>query len=142
MTSISRVTSRPRQVGTVTFHFVVDLEPEALEQRPLFLVGDVEPQDRAGSLGAETNDGSLGKRVVDVDRAGQLGTGEVDEQAARQDRRGLGKVRVDALLPAVRPLGAEPQPLGGLQHPDRLEVRGLEQHVGRLVGRPRCPDHP
>ena len=45
------------------------------------------------------------------------------------------EVRVDALLPAVRALGAQRMPLGAAQDADRLEVGGLEQDVRR-----RLPD--
>ena len=43
-------------------------------------------------------------------------------------------VWVDALLPAIRPLGAQRVPLGAAQDPDRLEVRRLEQDVRRRGG--------
>ena len=69
-----------------------------------------------------------------VDAAGRLSTGEVDEEPAREDRGRLGLVRVDALLPAVRAVGTQREALGRLQDPDRLEVRGLEQDVGRRIG--------
>ena len=45
----------------------------------------------------------------------------------------LREIRVDALLPAARRLGAQAKPLGGAEDPDRLEVRGLEQELARLL---------
>ena len=64
---------------------------------------------------------------------GPARAGERDEQLGRVDRRLLGGVRVDALLPARRRVGAEPQPPRGAQHRQRVEVRRLEQEVRRLV---------
>ena len=58
---------------------------------------------------------------------------EIDEQPAREHRRRLRDVRVDTLLPAVRALGPQAEPLRGAQDPDRLEVRGLQQDLGRVV---------
>ena len=40
---------------------------------------------------------------------------------------------IDALLPAVRSLGAQRMALGAPENPDRLEVRRLEEHVRRLL---------
>ena len=51
----------------------------------------------------------------------------------REVGRRPGEVRVDALLPAVRALGAQALALGGEVDPVRLEVRGLEQDGGRAV---------
>ena len=45
-----------------------------------------------------------------------------------------GAVRVDAALEARARLGAEAEPLRGLGDAGRLEVRGLEQDLGRVVG--------
>ena len=54
-------------------------------------------------------------------------------QAACEHGGGLREIRVDALLPAVRALGPQAEPLRRAQDADRLEVRRLEQHLGRLV---------
>ena len=134
MTSISRVTSRARQVGTVTSQSSVDLEAEPLEDRALLVRRDVEADEAVGALGPEADDRPSRQAGVDVGAARQLGAGEVDEEPAREHGRRLGEMGVDALLPAVRALRAQAEPLGGVQDPDRLEVRGLEQHLGRLVG--------
>ncbi len=134
ITSISRVTSRARQVGTVTSQSSLDLEAEPRQDRPLLVRGDLEADDAIRALGAEPDHGALGQAGVHVDTARQLGAGEVDEETAREHGGRLGGVRVDALLPAVRAFGAKAEPLGCPQDPDRLEVRCLEQHLGRLVG--------
>ncbi len=65
--------------------------------------------------------------------AGQAGSGQVDEQAAREDRRRLGEVRVDALLPAIGSGRSERQTLRGAEDAERLEVGRLEEHLGRRV---------
>ncbi len=71
---------------------------------------------------------------MDVDRPGHARAGQVDEQAAREHGRGLGEIRVDALLPPVRAGRAQCELLGGPEDSQRLEVRRLEEHVGRPVG--------
>ena len=58
--------------------------------------------------------------------------GELDDQLRRKRCCLLRKVGIDALLPAVRALGAQPQPLGRPEDRVRLEVRGLEQDLGRV----------
>ncbi len=68
-----------------------------------------------------------------VDAAGQLPAGEVDEQPAREHRRRLGEMRVDALLPAIGAVRAECETLRRAHDPERLEVRRLEQHLRRVV---------
>ena len=94
---------------------------------------DLEADDPVRALRPEPDHGPLRQLRVHVGAARQLGAGEVDEEAAREHRGRLRRVRVDALLPAVRALGAQAEPLGRVQDPDRLEVRGLEQHLGRVV---------
>ena len=126
---VARAEGRHRHVPSL-----VDLEVEPLEDRPLLGVRHVEADHRARPLGAQRHDRALGQPVVHVDRAGRLGAREVDQEPAREHGRRLGRIRVDALLPLVRALGAEREPLGRLEDPDRLEVRRLEQHVGGLVG--------
>jgi hypothetical protein len=73
----------------------------------------------------------LGQSLVHVDVAGPARGRRLDEQLGRQARGGLREVRVDALLPAVRALGAQAQALGGAEDPGRLEVRSLQQDLGR-----------
>jgi hypothetical protein len=68
-----------------------------------------------------------------VDVARPACTRELDEQLGRELRCLLGEIRVDALLPAVRALRAQAQPHGRAVDRERLEVRRLEQHLGRLL---------
>ena len=112
---------------------LVHLEAEPLEDLALLVRRDLEPDDALGALGPEPDDRPFGQTAVHVDAAGELGPGEVDEQPAGEHGRRLGEMRIDALLPAVRALGAETEPLRCLQHADRLEVRRLEQHLGRRL---------
>ncbi len=131
--SISRVTSRARQVGTVTFQSSRDVEAESDERRALLLGREVDPDHLRRPLGTEAHDGRLGQLAMDVRMPGHARTREVDEHPAREYRRGLGEVRVDALLPAIGSSRAEPEALGGAENPERLEVRCLEEHVRRRV---------
>jgi hypothetical protein len=71
---------------------------------------------------------------VHVDRARQLGAGEVDQKPAGEHRGRLCRIRVDTLLPLVRALGAQREALRRAKDADRLEVRRLEQDLGRRVG--------
>ena len=112
---------------------VVDLEAESLEDLALLGGGNLEPDEALGALGTEADDGPCRQAAVHVRAAGELGPGEIDDHPAGEHRCGLGEIRVDALLPAVRALGAEAEPLRGLQHADRLEVRRLQQHLGRRL---------
>jgi hypothetical protein len=115
--SISRVTSRARHVGTVTSPVLTHLEAEAVEDRALLLGRHLQPDDAVAALRPEVHDGSLRQPVVDVRRAGHARASELDEELAREHRRRLGQVRVDALLPAVRALRAQPEPLRALELP-------------------------
>ena len=111
--STSRVTSRARTVGTVTSHVVVDLEAEPLEDlRAARRGATVEPDEPVGPLGPEADDGPLqaGSPCTSALPASSA-AGEIDDHPAGQHRGGLGEIRVDALLPAVRALGAEAEPL-------------------------------
>ena len=111
----------------------VELEPEPIEDRALLGVADLEADQLPRALRAERDAGSLRQPVVDVGVARQLRPRQVDEEPAREDGRRLGRVRIDSLLPLVRPLRAEREALGRLQHADRLEVRSLEQHLARSL---------
>jgi len=62
-----------------------------------------------------------------------LRTGELEQELRRKLRRGLGEIRVDPFLPAIRALSAQAEALRGLEDPERLEVRGLEQDGGRAL---------
>ena len=110
-----------------------DLEAEALEHRPLLVGRDLEADQAVGPLGTQVDDRTLRERPLDVRRAGHPRAREVDDQAARELRGRLREIRVDALLPAIRARGPERMPFGAPQDPERLEVRCLEQHLGRLV---------
>ena len=105
--------------------------------------GDLDADDlRRRRPGGARTTGRSGSAGVHVDAPGHPRAGEVDEHPTREQRSLLGEVRVDALLPAVRASRAEAEALGGAEDPERLEVRGLEQHLGRRVARPRCPRRP
>ena len=75
----------------------------------------------------------FGQPCVDVDRPGRLRAREVDQEPAREHRGRLGRVRIDALLPFVRAFRAQRETLGRPEDADRLEVGGLEEHLGRPV---------
>ena len=62
---------------------------------------------------------------------GPVGAGQVEQKLSRQLGRRRGQVGVDSFLPAVRALRAQAQAFGGLEDRERLEVRGLEQDLGR-----------
>ena len=79
--------------------------------------------------GRSRTTGRSGRPACTSTLPGHPRAGEVDEQPAREQRSVLGEVRVDALLPAVRAGGAEAEALRAAQDPERLEVRGLEQHL-------------
>ncbi len=74
-----------------------------------------------------------------------------DEQFHRTRGAGSGVVRIDTALEARARLGAQPEPLGGPGDATRLEVRRLEQDLGRGAGdlgrgaahdSRRCPARP
>ena len=67
---------------------------------------------------------------------------ELEDQRGREVGGRLGEVRVDALLPAVRALGAQALALGGAVDAVRLEVRRLEQDGRRAARRSRSPRRP
>ena len=136
--SISRVTSRARQVGTVTRQLVAfagDLEAEPLEDAALLGRGRSRARRRAsvraGRRRVTGPDGSSAPTSAWPDPAS---AGVSTSSWRREHRRLPGEVRVDALLPAVRGLAAQAEPLGRAQDADRLEVRRLEQDVGRRLG--------
>ena len=95
----------------------------------------LEPDERARALGPELNDRPL-RESLSCASVCPTNRAPVSEtmQLGRPGRRLLGEVGIDALLPAVRALGAEPEPLRCPPQPGRLEVRGLEQDLGRVLG--------
>jgi hypothetical protein len=70
-----------------------------------------------------------------VSRAASAGSKALDEQVDGPLSGHRGEERVDAALEALRRLGGEPVPARGARDRDRVEVRGLDEHVGR-----RCAD--
>ena len=96
--------------------------------------GTSSPITCARALGPEADDRPLGERAVDVRRA--------RSSARLRGRRSAGS---RAPPPARRGTGRRPSPSGSTprsgapgarsvaQDPERLEVRGLEQHLGRRV---------
>ena len=112
---------------------VLGLEPEALQDRALLLRRGLEADQRVGAVGPQSNRRSLRERAMNIGVTGPARAADLDEQLRRKCGRLRRQVRVDALLPAIRAFRAELQPLRGPQQPDRLEVRSLEQDLGRRV---------
>ena len=112
---------------------VAALEAEPLEPARLLGGRRLDADQLVGALRPERDHRALGQLALDVDVPDPLGAGRRHDQLGRELCRLLGQVRVDAFLPAVRALGAQPQALGGAVEAGRLEVRGLEQDVGRPV---------
>ena len=112
-----------------------DLEAELVEDVALLLRLDLEADHGVGALGAEADDwaapaaAAIASPSPDPARARVL-----DDQLGRELRSRPREVRIDALLPAVRALGAQTQPLGAAQDADGLEVRRLEQDARRRLG--------
>ena len=114
--------------------FTGDLEAEPLENAALLAGVDLEPDDgiRAGGPKARHRPGrELG---ADVRVTHPVCARRLDEQLGRENGGLPCDVRIDALLPAVRRLAAQAEPLGRAQDADRLEVRRLEQDVRRRLG--------
>ena len=129
-TSISRVTSRARHVGTTTSpsRCSKPSRPSSAYWSP----GGVSiPITRVGPVRPEADDRPFGQLSVRVGVRGPPRAGQVEQQLGREVRRGPGEMRVDALLPAVRALGAQAEALARAEEAVRLEVRRLEQH-GRV----------
>ena len=129
--SISRVTSTARQVGTVTFQSELTSNPSRSSAPRCSSGGDLQPDHAVDPVGAERDDRRLGELALRVDVARPLRARQLEDELGRERGRLGSEVRVDALLPAVRALGAERMPLGAPQDADRLEVGGLEEDVRR-----------
>jgi hypothetical protein len=112
---------------------VVAVEAEAAEQRILVFRWRLEPDHGVGSLRPEADDRTLGQACVNVCVGGPVGAGKVSQKLCGELGRRLREVRVDPFLPAVRALRPQAQALGGLEDRERLEVRGLEQNLGRAL---------
>ncbi len=137
-TSISRVTSSARQLGGRTR----SSSPLALDRRSRGARGsprlpdlDVDAGDRRTRPARSTIQDGSAISPAHVDRIGrQRRAGQLDEHArggAVRDRRELG---VDALLEAVRRLGADAEAPRRAQDRAAVERRGLEHDLGRVVG--------
>jgi len=131
--SISRVTSRARHVGTRKAALWVAVEAEPVEDLGLLVLGDADPEHGVAALRPQPDRLPLGQRPLHVDVARPACAGEPDDELSRECRSGAGYMRVDAFLPPVGALGAQRVPLGALQDPDRLEVRGLQEHRRRVL---------
>ena len=114
--------------------FLAHLEAEPDENRPLLVLCDRETDHAVGVLRPKPDDRAFGQTGMHVGAADELAAGQIDDQPAGEDRGRLGQVRVDAFLPAVGAGRPQPQALRGLEDADRLEVRGLEEDLGRRVG--------
>ena len=68
-TSISRVTSRARQVGTVTFQSSATSKPSRSRMRPLLGRRDLDADDPVGALRPQPDDGARRQAGVDVGAA-------------------------------------------------------------------------
>ena len=102
--STSRVTSRARQLGTVTVQAVGNLEAEPVEHLLLLLGRGREPEQRVDALRPEADDRPVRQLALHVGRAGPARAGQLDEELRRVDGRLLGQLWIDALLPAGRGL--------------------------------------
>ena len=110
-----------------------DAEPQPPQDRVLLVRRGLDAEHGVGSLGAKADHRRLRQPGVDVGVTDPARTRELDDELRGELRRLLGEIGVDALLPAVRAFGAEPQPLRRAEDRVRLEVRGLEQDLGRLL---------
>ena len=110
-----------------------DVEAERLERVLLLLLVDLDADDPVRAAGAEVDDGRLGQLADLVRGTGPPRAGQVDQQLRGEPGCVRGQVRVDALLPAVRALGAERVALGAPEDRSRLEVRRLEEDGGRRL---------
>ena len=110
------------------------LEADPAEDLGLLVGGHLEPEQLARTLRPQPDHRRLRQLALHVLGPGPARAAQLDDQLRRVGRRRPGHVRVDALLPAVRALGAQRVPLGAAQDPDRLEVRRLEQDVRRRGG--------
>ena len=95
--------------------------------------GSLEPDQLVGALRPEADDGARRQLPLDVALAQPACARQLDEKLRRERRRLRGEIRIDALLPAIRALGPQLEPLRAPQQPERLEVGRLEQDLGRRV---------
>ena len=133
MRSTSRVTSRARHVGTVTSHSSETSKPKPRRVARCSSGGTSSPIRRDARSGRRRTTGRAGSPCLNVHAPSHPRSGQVDEQATRENGRVLGEVRIDALLPAVRARRAQREPLGRALDPERLEVRRFQEHLGRRV---------
>jgi hypothetical protein len=109
------------------------VEPETRESLALLVRRDLEARELGGSLRPQPDHGPLRQLALDVDVAGPARPGQRDDQLRGKPRRVLREVGVYALFPPVGTVGPQAQPLRRLEDRDRLEVRGLEQDIVRLL---------
>ena len=69
---------------------------------------------------------ALALAVTGVHESKDPRAGQLDDELAREHCGLLGEVRIDALLPAVRGIGAKAEALRGAQNRNRLEVGCFE----------------
>jgi len=107
------------------------LEAEPLKPADLLSRRSRDADQLIRALGPEVDDGPLRQALMHVGVSDPACAGGFDEQLGSEPGGRIGEVRVDALLPAVRALGAQAQALGGAEDRGRLEVGRLEQHLAR-----------
>ena len=115
-TSISRLTSRARHVGTVTSHCVGDTEAEPLENRALLVAADREPDDPVGPFRPEPDEGPLGQLAVDIGGTGQL-------CAARSTISRLARIAAGSARYGSTPFSQRFDP--SVRRPSRSDVRKI-----------------
>ena len=121
--------------GDVTSQPGATSNPSRVEDVLLLLLGDLDADDpvrraRAGSVITGGSGSSPSTSAWPVQRAPASSTISCVASRAACWR----EVRIDALLPAVRALGAQRMALGAPEDRARLEVGGLEQDGRRLLG--------
>src|SRR4029079_14532485 len=84
-----------------------NLETELAEDAQLLVRRDLEPDQLVRPLGAETDDRPLGQLALRVNVARPARAGELEDELGGEGSGLRREMRVDALLPAVRSLGAQ-----------------------------------
>ncbi len=131
--STSRVRSRARHVGT-TYSPSRRSLPNRARMSLCSSEATSRPMNALALSGRKRTTGRSGRSPFTSLCPTHASSAQPDDQLGRPDRGVLGEVRVDALFPAVRPLGPEPQALRRPPDSRRLEVGSFEQHLGRRLG--------